>query len=306
MYREALQKNQNLKILGGDILIKEILEPRDIKSAEIYLDSLEKSKILAGGTDLIPEMQSEKNDVLYLISLNKIDKLKHIKEFAHHVMAGSMATFSDMQEAESIKKNFGCIFDCCKKMGSPQIRNTATIGGNIVNSAPAADLVPCLMISGTVFLIESSKIKRRFKCEEYFENISKLKIADNEILTQIIMTKSKGASGFYKLGKRNSLAISRISAACYIEEEKGKVLNFKVALGAVAKVPMRLYEVEDMVKGKNMEYLYSRNVVEKIKDTVYESIKERQSAPFKKEAVEGVYNEALKRAVERLNNTSSF
>lgn len=283
------------------MLIKEIIMPRDINSAKSYLENCNNSKVLAGGTDLMLDISKKHNSIEYLVNLNKVDELRLIKEFNYHVILGSMTTFTELGEAEAINKNFGCLSDCCRTMGSPQIRNIATIGGNIVNAAPAADIVPCLMILGTVFIIESSRTKRRFKCCEYFENFHKLKIKDNEILTEIILTKSKGVSGFYKLGKRNSLSISRISAACSLEVKEGKVIEFKTALGAVGRVPFRLYEIEKLVESKPVNYLYSDEVIEKIKDMVYENIKGRKSAPFKREAAVGVYKEALKRALARLN-----
>lgn len=282
-------------------MIKEIVVPLDISSAKSSLENYKNSKVLAGGTDLMLNVLSEDSNVEYLVSLNKIQELKRIKEFNHHIIIGSMATFTDIAETDAIINNFGCLTDCCKTMGSPQIRNIATIGGNIVNAAPAADIVPCLMTLGTVFIIENSKVMRRFKCDEYFENLNKLQIKDNEILTQIIIVKSKGVSGFYKLGKRNALSISRMSASCYLETEKSKVKVFRTALGAVARVPIRLHKVEDMVRNAPVDYLYSEEVLEIIKDIVHKSISGRKSAPFKTEAVKGVYKEALRRAISRLN-----
>jgi CO/xanthine dehydrogenase FAD-binding subunit len=282
-------------------LIKEIILPLTIDSAKTDLENYEGSKILAGGTDLMLDITRKDSSAEYLISLDKIDELKRIKEFKHHVILGSMATFSEVEESESIRKNFSCLIDCCKTMGSPQIRNIATIGGNIVNAAPAADIVPCLMTLDTVFIIENSKTMRRFRCDEYFDNFNKLRLKDNEILTQIIIMKTKGASGFYKLGKRNALSISRISAACYLEAEGGIVTVFRVALGAVGKLPMRLKVIEELVKNKPVDYLYSEKIMETIKDIVCESIGGRKSAPFKREASAGVYREALKRTLSRLD-----
>jgi CO/xanthine dehydrogenase FAD-binding subunit len=282
-------------------LIKEILVPFSIDNAKSNLENYKNSKVLAGGTDLMLDISKKDNDTEYLISLNKVDELKEIKEYNYHVVLGSLATFTQIAEANAIKKNFECISDCCKTMGSLQIRNIATIGGNIVNAAPAADIVPCLMTLGTVFIIESSKTMRRFKCDEYFENFNKLQVKDNEILTQIIITKSKGVSGFYKLGKRNALSISRMSASCYLEVETDQVTTFKVAMGAVGRFPMRLRRIEELVKNKPVDYLYSDEVIETIKDIVFDSISNRKSAPFKREAAAGVYRESLNRALSRLD-----
>lgn len=286
-------------------MIKEILIPKDIKSAESCLKKYKRSKVLAGGTDLMLHMERNSNDIEYLVSLNHIDSLKIIKEYNYHAIFGSMVTFTQLMESPIVNNNFQCLMDCCKTMGSPQIRNTATIGGNIVNAAPAADIVPCLMTLGAVFIIENAKMRRTFRCEEYFKNYNKLKINDDEILINIIINKGKGASGFYKLGKRNSLAISRLTAASYIETKSGMVSQFRLSLGAVGRFPFRLYEVEKLAIGNPLSYLKSQDILDQIQDAVMDSIKGRKSLPFKIEAVIGVYNEAVTRALSRLKKEDS-
>lgn len=286
-------------------MIKEILIPKDIKSAESYLRKYKKSKVLAGGTDLILHMEKNSDDIEYLVSINHIDGLKIIKEYNYHIILGSMVTFTQLMESPVVKDNFQCLMDCSRTMGSPQIRNIATIGGNIVNAAPAADLVPCLMTLGAVFIIENAKMRRTFKCEEYFKNYDKIKINDDEILLDIIINKGKGASGFYKLGKRNSLAISRLTAACYLEAKNDKISQFRLTLGAVGRLPFRLYEVEALAVGNPVSYLKSKDILNQIQNTVIDSIRGRKSLPFKEEAVIGVYNEAVTRALNRLKNETS-
>lgn len=280
-------------------MIREILQPNSLEEVKSYLDSYENVKLLAGGTDLIIDLNKNKVKADYLVNLNKVKELKEIKEEGHTLFLGSMITFTELKEARTIRSEVGLLADCADSMGSPQIRNTATIGGNISNSASAADIIPCIICLDGALHIESKKGKREVLAEDYFKNYSEEKLKENEVLTGVSFKKGKGYSGFYKLGKRNSLAISRINACVYIEVENNKVQNFKIALGAVGRYPFRLHELEKMVLNKDVEYLFNIEVLEYLENTVYESIKTRESMPFKKEAVKGVYKEAVARALKR-------
>lgn len=273
--------------------INEILLPHSLEDAKKCLIDYGNASILAGGTDLMLSIKHKKINPQYIISLGKIKELKKIKEFGKNIMIGSMVTFRDIKDNISIRENLKCLFECSCSMGAPQIRNTATIGGNIINAASAADSIPCLMVLDAVFVFESEKSKRLVKCSDYFENYSAKKIKPNEILTQIIVEKGSGKSSFYKLGKRNSLAVSRINSAAYIKMENSKIKIFRLSLGAADRYPFRVYGAEDAVKGKEVKYLFDREAINIIKDEVYNRIKSRKSMPFKKEAVIGVYKQTI-------------
>lgn len=279
--------------------INQVLMPCSIDEAKGYLSSLKNTKILAGGTDLYLDIKRGKSNPEYLISLKNIKQLNHIKEFGLNVIIGSTTTFADLKDSTIIKNNFHGLYECAKTMGAPQIRNVATIGGNIINAASAADSVPCLLVLDAVFVFEGIKSRRLVKCNDYFENYSVKKIRDDEILTQIIINKNKGKDSFYKLGKRNSLAISRINIAIYFELENERIFNFRISLGATDRYPFRIYSIEKIVKGKEIEYLLNINIINLLKEEIYNRIQGRSSMPFKKEAIIGVYKEAVNNILSR-------
>jgi CO/xanthine dehydrogenase FAD-binding subunit len=137
------------------------------------------------------------------------------------------------------------------------------------------------------------------KISEYFKEYNKNKLRPNEILTGIILNDTESSTGFYKLGKRNSLSIARINAAVSLKLNENKVKDFKLTLGAVGRYPFRAYEVEKLVNGKEVKYLFEEQVLNIIQIKIDESIKGRPTLPFKREAVKGVYLEALKKALKR-------
>ena len=277
--------------------------PNSIEEAKVLLFKNKNSKLLAGGTDLVPELSSEKECPEYLIDLGGIEELKLIEESEEYVSIGSMVTFTEIRENESIINNFGALIECAKYMGSPQIRNVATLGGNIANAGSAADAVPCIIgLDGTLVIecnLGNGDLLRKVSCEDYFRNYTKEKLNENEILTKIILPKAGRVSAYYKLGKRNALAIARVSAVVNLKFENDIVTEFTLCLGAVGRYPFRATQVEVLALGKNIEFLYSDEVLNLIEAAVCESIKGRKTLPFKKEAIKGAYKEALRLALEK-------
>lgn len=277
----------------------DVFQPKDLQEAKELLNSLSKAKPLAGGTDLIIDLNKTKTEADYLVDLTKLKDLKKVKDFAHHIIIGSMVTFTDILENEIFKSRFTCLRDCAEMMGSPQIRNRATLGGNIINGAAAADIVPCLMSLNAVLIFESINSRRLVRCDDYFLKHNQFKIEPNELLVGIILNDRNELSGFYKLGKRNSLSIARLSAAISFNLVENKLHNIKVSLGAVGKHPFRVYELEYLAHGKDYNYLFKKELMDILEERVYRSIKDRPTLPFKREAVKGVYTEAVKKALAK-------
>lgn len=279
--------------------ISVFFRPNSIEEVKKLLSKNQNSKLLAGGTDLVLKLSSERECPQYLIDLGQIAELKNITEIDGHADLGSMVTFTAIKESKSILKNYKALLECAKYMGSPQIRNRATIGGNIANGGSAADVVPCVISLGGILVIECAEGVRKISCEDYFKNYSIEKLKENEILTRIILPREEKISGYYKLGKRNALAIARLSVAINLKLEEGVVKDINLCLGAVGKFPFRATNVEKLAIGKKVEYLFDDEILNLLEATVYESIKSRKTMPFKKEAIKGVYKEALRLALEK-------
>lgn len=282
--------------------ICQVLSPGSIEEAKRLITEYKNIKVLAGGTDLTIDINKDKISPEYLLSLRRIEEIKKIKDFQRHIIIGSMTTFSDILESGIISANFNVLKECAASMGSPQIRNAATVGGNIANAAPAADIIPCLMCLDASIDIVGPEGCRVTKIADYIKNYKNIKLKSNEIIKEIVINKNNNLSGFYKLGKRNSLAISRINCAVSICLENNKVKKLRTALGAVGRLPFRVTEIERMAENKDIDFLISREALSIVEAAVYESIKERKTMPFKKEAVKGVYKEAVKRALGGYKN----
>ncbi|WP_346876946.1 MULTISPECIES: FAD binding domain-containing protein [unclassified Clostridium] len=276
-----------------------IYSPKTIEEVKEYMKDHSNLKLLAGGTDLVLDFKRNKVKCESIVSLEKISDLKKIVDDKDEIYIGAMVTFSDLIENNIIKDYCNLLLNCSMSMGSPQIRNVATVGGNIANGGSAADIIPCIISLGGVLLIESEEAIRRVSCEEYFENYKEERLKENEILTHIIIPKTQNISGYYKLGKRNSLAISRVSAAVNLEIKKDRICAINICLGAVGRYPFRAKELEERSLGKDIKWLYSEEALEYLESIVEKSIEGRKTMPFKREAIKGVFKRALDNALQQ-------
>lgn len=276
-----------------------IYSPKTIEEVKEYMKDHSNLKLLAGGTDLVLDFKRNKVKCESIVSLGKISELKKIVDDEDEIYIGAMVTFSDLIENNIINNYCNLLLNCSMSMGSPQIRNVATVGGNIANGGSAADIIPCIISLGGILLIESEEAIRRVSCEEYFENYKEERLKENEILTHIIIPKTQNISGYYKLGKRNSLAISRVSAALNLEIKKDRICAINICLGAVGRYPFRAKELEERSLGKYIKWLYSEEALEYLESIVEKSIEGRKTMPFKREAIKGVFKRALDNALQK-------
>jgi len=279
--------------------VLKVYSPKTIEEVKEYMKDHSNLKLLAGGTDLVLDFKRNKVMCKSIVSLGKISDLKKIVDDEDEIYIGAMVTFSDLIENNIIKNYCNLLLNCSMSMGSPQIRNVATVGGNIANGGSAADIIPCIISLGGILLIQSEDAIRRVSCEYYFENYKEDRLKENEILTHIIIPKTQNISGYYKLGKRNSLAISRVSAAVNLEIKKDRICAINICLGAVGRYPFRAKELEEKSLGKDIKWLYSEEALEYLESIVEKSIEGRKTMPFKREAIKGVFKRALDNALQK-------
>ena len=249
-----------IKVKSGEFLI-EIFKPNTLDKAKKILDNKENIKILAGGTDLVIDIRKNKHIPDSLLDIGNIEELKNIEEKDDSISIGSMVTFSDLNESEIIKKRYNSLYDCSKTMGSPQIRNVATIGGNVANGASAADSIPCLMALDSKIILESIDGIREIRLIDYFKNYNIEHLRKKEVITKFIIPKKNGVSGYYKLGKRNSLAIARISVAVNLILEQDIIKDISIVVGAAGKVPFEVTDVKEDIINEKKEVLFENEIL---------------------------------------------
>ncbi|CCJ33251.1 FAD binding domain-containing protein [Caloramator australicus] len=288
----------------------EAIKPKNLEEVLEYKSKYKgDAKIIAGGTDLIIKIRKGEENPKALIDISSLNELKGIRETLEYIEIGPATTFTEICECILLNKNLKGLKDAARSVGSPQIRNRGTVGGNICNASPAADTVPPLLALDSILVIEGKGKKREIYLKDFFKDKGRGELEGDEILTKIKFKnplKNQGL-GFYKLGLRKALAISRLSFAVFLEiDEMNRIEIVRIASGAIGKFPMRELEVEEYLTGR----IINENTIEEaetlLERVIFERLKGRQTAKFKSIAAKGVFKKALLNALYLCKGVNDF
>ena len=209
------------------------------------------ARVIAGGTDLILKMRDRVYLPTLLIDLQNVS-LDEISLGADSVDIGASVTQSQLLESADINSLYPALAEACREFAGPPIRNRGTVGGNIVNASPAADLIPPLMVYDARVELASSSSTREVALAEFFGGPGNTIIAPHEILTKVRLPKlpSATAATFIKLGQRRSMAISMVSVATRLTlDGNGLLSDARIVMGSVAPTPLRARAAEKSLIG---------------------------------------------------------
>ncbi len=212
-----------------------------------------KAMIIAGGTDLLVRMRAGAIKPDLLVDLCKLD-LDRIEEREDRITIGARATHTDILHDPLLAENFPALVDAAGKIAGPPIRNRGTLGGNLVNASPAADLATPLLGYDAAAIITSKEGDREIALVDFFTGPGETVLKQGEILKEISIPKPPPGTeaAFLKLGKRKAMAIAVVSVAARLTfEEDGMISQARIALGSVAPVPFRATKAESALIGKN-------------------------------------------------------
>lgn len=282
----------------------EIFHPETIEEASNLLSNYADSKIIAGGTDIIPGFHIDSprfRNLRCLIDINGIHELKTISIKDENIYIGAGLTFSEIISSPDLNKKMPVLIQASKSIGSLQIRNRATLGGNFINNAPCADSVPALLVYDAKLKIQSGKLERIISLEEFLIKPYLTNLGREEIVTQVIIPHPvNGMKGeFNKLGRRKSVAISRISLAVLMLVENNIISGLKIACGAVTPTGIRLYEVERKFVGRKSEDNVLRELAIASGKKILDASGLRWSSEYKIPVVQQMLYQTLKKICGR-------
>ncbi len=230
----------------------QIFSPHFIYECLSLMEQFPKAKILAGGTDLLVRLKDEINQH-DIIDISHLKELKGINIADDKIKIGALTTFSEIIENEIIAENAGVLVQAAEIVGSPQIRNRGTVGGNIANASPAGDSIPPLLILEAEIEISGKSGARTVPMRNFFKGPGKTILKKCEIISSVIIPKNKDYRGaFVRLGQRKSLAISKVSLAALFKMKDEKIEEARIALGAVAPTVIRASKTEKFLIGKKL------------------------------------------------------
>jgi len=247
-------------------------EPATLNEAiDILLHLGSGAKLIAGGTDLLPNMKKRVLSPAHLVSLERIDELNHLDVSNGRIHLGAGLTVSELAQSETLKKNLGAFTKGAGSLGSPLIRNRATLAGNLITARPAADLPPSLMVYGASVVLKRPGNERTVPLKNFFTGPGETVINADEILSGVHLPAPPPHTGadYIKLGVREALSIALVNAAAFLSltAPDGTIEKARIVLGAVAPTPLRAVSAEKILLGeKPSPALFEKAAREAVKD----------------------------------------
>lgn len=275
-----------------------VLTPDNLSELrEAFKQATPKSKILAGGTDLVMAIHKNRCKPDFLIDLSGVKELKFIKLEDSHLHIGAMTTFTQIKENESVRKYALCLAESASLVGSNQIRNVGTIGGNIGNASPAGDTIPVLMaLEAKIRVMDSLGQIEEKDIDEVITGSGKTNLRCDQVITEIIIPVLGNAyrSTFAKLGSRTAVTIAKLNIALVMKYDHiaNTISDVRVGLGAIGVKAFRDRRVEGILNGRKVDEHLAEMFAEELSVTVQKAIPGRYSLPYKKEAIKGLAYDA--------------
>ncbi|MCS7254590.1 MAG: xanthine dehydrogenase family protein subunit M [Armatimonadota bacterium] len=262
------------------------------------------AKLLAGGTDLLVFIRHGRIAPKHIIELSRVGELTRICELESGLIIGACVKLREIERNSVIRRLYPHISEAASQVGSVQIRNLATIGGNLCTASPAGDMIPTLMVSGALLHIVGASGERMVRIEEFFKGPGETALCATDVLVSIQLPPPKPRTGwaFFKLGVRGAMDISIVSVAAKLtlsESTSDIVSEVKVALGSVAPVVMLSHSVEKLLTGKRI----TDSLIEEAAHSVMNEVKpisdHRASAQYRRLMAAVLTKRALKTAFHR-------
>jgi carbon-monoxide dehydrogenase medium subunit len=284
----------------------EYYSPTTLSEACEILNKYKKSaQALAGGTDLIPKIYHHQLAPEHIINLKKIPELNRITfDPSTGLELGSLVRFNDIIYSDIIQENYPILVEISKRVASHQIRNLATVGGNLCNAAPSADSAPILIALGSKVVISgSNKKNRELELERFFQGPGQTAIDYGEILTRIKVPIIQPRTGmdYIKHTMRQALEIAIVGIAGLVQLDKDftSCENIRVIIGACSPTPIRVRTIEKDLVGKKLSDRLLKKAAKHAADAVKPISDVRGSEEYRREMAEVLTRRVLDSAIKR-------
>jgi len=255
----------------------------------------ERAKVMAGGTDLVVALQKEKMACEIMVDIGRIGELKEIKLDGDFLVVGAAVNFTTLTHHPLVREAAPLLGQAASEVGSPQIRNRGTIGGNLGTASPAGDLLTPLAALEAEIVVTGPGGRRQAAVENFLRGGERERLQPDEIICQVRVPRAGSGetrSAFVKLGRRKALAISRLNLALYLEMRGEGFARVRLAVGAAGPAPFRVIGAEQALEQKGCS-IQATEIMDQVSRAVAASLGDRPSAPYKTLAVKGLVWQAL-------------
>jgi carbon-monoxide dehydrogenase medium subunit len=288
-----------LKLPKFDILFPVTVEETCLQLSKYQTDA----KILAGGTDLLVKMKHRRALPRCLLNIKRIPGLAYIREDGGEgLRIGALTSFQAIKSSPAIGKRFPMLGQAARKVGTTQIRNLGTLGGNLANGSPSAESAPALLTLGASIACHGTNGERRIPIDEFFVGPGKTALRQDEVLTGVRLPEMPaGAHGVYLKQSLRRMDVSVAGAAVFVVLEGDVCLEARIALGAVGPTPFRARKAEALLRGERIGERVETELLDAVARTASgESLPIddiRGYANYRKQVIESLVRQGVERAV---------
>ncbi|MDQ1625842.1 MAG: hypothetical protein QOJ49_1340 [Actinomycetota bacterium] len=222
-----------------------VAQPRSLDEAVEALRTAIDPTVLAGGTDLMVAINAGSHRPTSVVSLTRVPELQGWHRDGDEVVLGACLTYAEIERGE-LAALVPALAQAARTIGSPQIRNAATLGGNLGTASPAGDSLPVLAALDAVVETVGPDGVRTLPVLEFVTGVKRTALRAHEIITAVRVPVLRGPQEFLKVGTRNAMVISVVMAALVVDLDGRSV---RLGLGSVAPVPVRAHDAEALAEG---------------------------------------------------------
>jgi CO/xanthine dehydrogenase FAD-binding subunit len=231
----------------------EYLKPNDSKELlRIMAENKDRATVIAGGTNLIPDMRDGVKKPQLLVDIGDLNELAGIGLEDNSITIGAATTIAEIAESPVIREHLPILSKAAGEIGNPLTRNRATIGGNLANASPCADTAPPLLaFEATVNINDAGGNERTVPIDKFFMGYKMTRLGRGDVMTRIRLLRPdrEARYGYTKLGLRKAASICVASVALMLLKENGHIAKARIAFGSVAPQPIRAYALEALLEG---------------------------------------------------------
>ncbi|MBI5403486.1 MAG: xanthine dehydrogenase small subunit [Ignavibacteriae bacterium] len=277
--KEINKEKTTIHIVSGD---QTYFHPFTLDDALMLRKHYRNAIVVNGATDVALRQTKRNEKLTEIIDLSGVDELKIYDEEENGFYFGAGMSIEKMKNL--CEKPFPALYNILKVFGSLQIRNFATIGGNVGSASPIGDTLPVLFAKNAKVILQNSKNKREVDIEDFIKGYRKTDLKDDELITSIFLPKPKKNEIIksYKVSKRKDLDISTVSLSCRLVLNKGEVKEMILAYGGMAETTRRAKKTEEYLEGREWNRANIEEAMKIVKEEFAPITDARASAEFRK------------------------
>ncbi len=260
------------------------------------------AQILAGGTEIVPQMRQGKFQVSILIDTSGVNAMRFIEDQGSDIILGALTTHQEVADSALLKNVNPALVTAAHNISCRHTRIRGTLGGTIANASPAADILPSLMIFDAVLLIQSLNEERRVFLEDFLIGPGQTDLKKGEFIHSISFKPLYGAHGssFIKVERRSGKVQSDLSAAVALTlDGQDQLSDIRIALGAIAPIVIRCRKMEKILQGKKPELSLIKEISEIYQKEITPLVDVDTSEDYQGQLVAVIIQRALEIAVDQ-------